>query len=101
VITIAAPDLDWNDDPLDPRIQKILSQRIKRIYDIAEREGTKVLILGAFGCGAFHNPPKLVATLMTNLLKGYSFEIADFAIRGHDDDSKHPNNYEIFKSIVH
>ena len=36
-------------------------QRLERVFRVAAANGAEVLILGAFGCGAFCNPPAVVA----------------------------------------
>lgn len=96
VITTAAPELGGvMPDP--DRLESLLAQRIKRILDIAEAEGEEVLILGAFGCGAFRNPPELVARLFKEALANYSFKIVEFAIKGHGNGIN--QNYLIFKDV--
>lgn len=40
-----------------PKSEKLLRQRIHRILAIASAYGYETLILGAWGCGAFHNDP--------------------------------------------
>lgn len=37
-------------------LEKLLTARIKRIFEVAASNENEVLILGAFGCGAFKNP---------------------------------------------
>ena len=51
-------------------------------YNIALLKGVEVMILGAYGCGAFQNPPKVVAKAMRNVVKEYikEFKIIEFAI---------------------
>ena len=39
----------------------LLKTHIRRIFKVAALEGNEVLILGAFGCGTFRNPPDVVA----------------------------------------
>ena len=38
-------------------LEKLLTERIRRIFEVAVSNKNEVLILGAFGCGAFKNPP--------------------------------------------
>lgn len=83
VITSAAPEISRANSVSESELRKILTQRIKRILDLASSEGDEVLILGAYGCGAFGNPPEVVASVTKDLLSHYSFDIVDFAIRGH------------------
>lgn len=42
--------------------------RIERIFRIAAANQAEVLILGAFGCGAFCNPPEIVAKAFQTVL---------------------------------
>ena len=43
--------------------QKLMDDRIHQIFNVALTTGADVLILGAFGCGAFRNSPEVVAEL--------------------------------------
>jgi len=58
------------------------------------------LILGAFGCGAFNNPPKLVAEIFRKLLidERYAmyFEKVVFAIKKTGDVCP---NYDAFREV--
>jgi uncharacterized protein (TIGR02452 family) len=78
IITCAAPELRYGPMPND--YETIITRRIKRILDVAAMERTEVLILGAWGCGAFKNPTEIVARVFFSLLKNYNFEIVEFAI---------------------
>ena len=55
VITCAAPELQDEDEiPVDYEEQ--LTSRVRKILDVAAKERNEVLVLGAWGCGAFENP---------------------------------------------
>ena len=84
VITCAAPNLrNIPSNIMNPNagsskaeisyegLRLLLSTRIKRIFDVAIMSEAEVLILGAFGCGAFRNPPKLVAKVFAEYTREY------------------------------
>ena len=54
--------------------------RIRRILDVAVKEGNEVIILGAWGCGAYRNPIAIVSKLFVECLKDYNFPIVVFAL---------------------
>ena len=83
VITCAAPELMKMRRVPDDYEQQITS-RIKKILDVAEKEQTEVLILGAWGCGAFKNPIAVVSKVFQTLLKDYHFEVVEFALSQYD-----------------
>ena len=60
----------------------IHEKRLRRILDVAALAGEEVVILGAFGCGAFENDPQAVATAAKNVIADYlhTFETIEFAI---------------------
>ena len=91
VIVSAAPELDWGYD--DIAYEKIMESRIKRILDVASKENVQVLILGAFGCGAFQNPPEVVSSIFARLIRKYDFEIVEFAVFCRDDTK----NFDVFQ----
>ena len=91
VIVAAAPQLGWSYD--ENKYRNFMTSRIKRILDIAAKEKVEVLILGAFGCGAFRNPPEIVAEIFASLIKNYSFETVEFAVFCRNDTK----NYDVFK----
>ena len=66
----------------DEELYKIHLQRAKHILHIAKLNDVEILILGAFGCGAFRNNPKVVARAFKDALNEYkkSFFIVEFAI---------------------
>lgn len=69
--------------------------RIRRVLDIALTSNAEVLILGAFGCGAFQNPPNIVAEAMAGVIKDYlhCFRAIEFAVYCPPNDS---TNYDVF-----
>ena len=112
VITSAAPNLRQNpsnsmnggDGYKRAEITKenllaLLEKRIHRILAIAEKKGNEVVILGAFGCGAFSNPPEIVAKAMKNEVEKFrkSFEIIEFAVYCPPYDD---TNYRVFKRVL-
>ena len=79
VITCAAPQLFGSVSRPD-NYEEMIRSRIKKILDVAAKEGNEVVILGAWGCGAFKNPVEVVARIFVELLKNYNFEIVEFAL---------------------
>lgn len=109
VITCAAPNLKKvpsnrmnpaeGDKPvkmLDEDLQALHEKRLSRILDVAVSNGDEVIILGAFGCGAFKNDPKVVVRAMKNVVEKYKhcFKVIEFAVYCSPRDEE---NYHIFK----
>ncbi|MBO4319369.1 MAG: TIGR02452 family protein [Treponema sp.] len=92
VIVSAAPQL-YNEYDKE-QYRSLMTKRIKRILDVASKEKVQVLVLGAFGCGAFHNPPKIVADIFATLIKDYDFETVEFAVFCRGDQT----NYNVFNA---
>lgn len=61
---------------------ELLKKRISRIFEVAIKNEVDVLILGAFGCGAFCNPPHIVAKAFKYCIEKYNgyFKNIEFAI---------------------
>ena len=74
-------------------------KRMRKVLEIAWRKGNEVLVLGAFGCGAFRNPPMVVAQAMKTVVQEYrkNFEIIEFAVYCSPRDDA---NYRVFQSIL-
>lgn len=89
VITSAAPELMKMHHTPD-NYEEIISSRVKKILDVAAKEKVEVLILGAWGCGAFKNDSKVVANAFLTLLENYNFEIVEFALASNGDISGSP-----------
>ena len=69
VITCAAPFFSGSGYILpNGDLQHLFKRRIRNIFEVAIENQVEVLILGAFGCGAFHNPPDVVADAFREIL---------------------------------
>lgn len=85
VITCAAPYMNNHVTKTDEELLTIYKSRIKNILEVAMSKNVDCLILGAFGCGAFHNDPNLMAKAFADVLihEQYAtyFEKVVFAIK--------------------
>lgn len=63
-------------------LEKLLTERIRRIFEVAVANKNEVLILGAFGCGAFKNPPEIVARVFNKVMQDYLcyFDTIEYAV---------------------
>ncbi len=69
VITCAAPFFNGLGYILpNGDLQHLFERRIRNIFEVAIENQVEVIVLGAFGCGAFHNPPDVVADAFRNVL---------------------------------
>lgn len=84
IITCAAPNLrEKPSNAMNPHagskaakiteseLEILLTGRIRRVFQLAAENENEVLILGAFGCGAFKNPPELVARVFRSVMGEY------------------------------
>ena len=96
VITCAAPDFRYNTYDEEEFIPA-MKRRIRRILQVAADHEVDNLLLGAFGCGAFKNPPEIVAAIFDEEIKPYmhSFRRIEFAIKGFRTDP----NYMAFSKV--
>lgn len=109
VITCAAPNLRDNPSNTynksdgtkkvkisDKDLLELHEKRLRRILDVAVANADEVVILGAFGCGAFQNKPEIVARAAANVINDYlyMFKNIEFAVYCSPKDSR---NYDAFK----
>lgn len=94
VITCAAPNLHPQpNNYMNPgygnpvrltreQLRALHLQRARKILSVAAIHKTEVLILGAFGCGAFCNPPEVVAGAFREVLPDFvhAFRTVEFAV---------------------
>lgn len=98
VMTCAAPMISRGLEGLtEQQYRDLVFNRITRMLKVAAYLEYKVLILGAFGCGAFGNDAKIVSDLFYKALKKFDydgmrvedfFDRIDFAVMDHS-----PNQY--------
>ena len=74
-------------------------KRAVHMLTCAAHHGVDILILGAFGCGAFKNNPEVVAKAYKDALAMFPgiFEKIEFAVYCPPGDDR---NYKIFKRIL-
>ena len=70
----------------------IMEQKIHGLCRAAQNLKYNVLLLGAFGCGAFRNDPHVVSKLFKQILPQYNFQKVYFAIIGDND------NFRVFQT---
>lgn len=112
VITCAAPNLrerpsnrfnqnngDRAAEISDKELLEIHKKRLTRILDVAALNGAEVVILGAFGCGAFQNKPEVVAKAAKETIVDYlhAFKTVEFAVYCSPDDD---TNFKVFKRMM-
>ena len=94
VITCAAPNFGAANQYQNINREEnyeILKNRINFIKKIAEENNTDTLILGAFGCGVFKQPPEDVSNLIYKIFENSSIPKIIIAVPGKD------HNMEIFR----
>lgn len=91
VITCAAPNYSFGTFDIDDHVN-IMTRRFTKVLKSTIENGQRNLILGAWGCGVFQNPPDINAQIFSDVLNNYSeyFDEIIFAI----PDNR---NFQIFK----
>ena len=80
-------------------LQALHEKRMHRVLEIANAKENEVVILGALGCGAFRNPPTVVAQAMKTVVQEYrkNFETIEFAVYCSPRDDE---NYRVFQQVL-
>jgi len=101
IITIAAPNLTSRRFPgftiSDEELFGIHVKRAIHMLSVAASKGADILVLGAFGCGAFHNNPEIVSKAYKVALDQFKgvFDKVEFAIYCREHET---NNYITFRN---
>lgn len=82
VVTCAAPHVFREIEVSEEDLYSMHVSRAKNILRVAAYNGVDIFVGGAFGCGAFHNDPKVVARAWHEAMKEYGgkFDLIDFVI---------------------
>eukprot|EP00392_Amoebophrya_sp_AT5.2_P001499 g1501.t1 len=95
VLTVAAQDVG-REPPFDAQL---LREKARTILHMAATNGHNAVVLGAFGCGYFRNPAKVVAATFNELLRAgefaEAFDVVVFAV----PDRCGQNNFDEFASV--
>nr|MCR5475253.1 TIGR02452 family protein [Lachnospiraceae bacterium] len=107
---IAAPDLRDKSNVHVPLVNggtymnnaELFGYHVKRAIHMltcAAAKGADILVLGAFGCGAFQNDPEVVARAYKTVLQEFPkvFKQIEFAVYCPPGGSR---NYEVFKRVL-
>ena len=109
VITMAAPDLRYKSNMHAALVgngtymnnAELFGYHVKRalhMLTVAAHKEVDILVLGAFGCGAFKNDPEIVARAYRTALSEFQkvFKKIEFAVYCPPVDT---TNYNVFKNI--
>lgn len=85
-----------------PDLIEGVKNKMRTILRIAYMNRQETLVLGAFGCGAFHNPPRHVAELFKEVLAEPEFDGVFrniFFVIKEDHNSRGEGNFKPFASV--
>lgn len=89
------------DGHMPDEAKSITRNKIRAILRVGLIKGHDSLVLGAFGCGAFHNPPEEMAQLFKEILKEPEFidryRLILFAILSDHNDKS--GNFQAFERV--
>ena len=90
------------DGRLSDRAVAITKNKIRTIYRIGILHGHDSLVLGAWGCGAFGNPPEQMAQLFIDVLNEDEFRgrYKDIRVAIIEDHNSKGRNYQTFKNVI-
>ena len=111
VLTMAAPNLRLRpNNSMNPgqsraanlterELFDVHALRARHLLSIASHHGVEILVLGAFGCGAFENDPEVVARAYRDILPEFDgkFREISFAVYCTPRDRK---NFDVFPKML-
>lgn len=97
--TVTAPDGEVRYTAAE---EEYMTHKVRTILRIAYENGQTTLVLGALGCGAFHNPPKHVAEIFKKVINEPEFAgIFDYIYFAVINDHNANGNFETFYNVFH
>ena len=112
VLTCAAPKLrERPNNKFDPGDEKPIKvsdaelfdihvKRGEHILTIAAHHGIDILLLGAFGCGAFRNNPLVVADAYKKILSDFNGAFKEIVFAVYCPTNQNDNNYLAFERVI-
>jgi uncharacterized protein (TIGR02452 family) len=98
IVSAPAPNVRPMENVDEDRLKDVLETRAFKILSVAAHHKHRVLILGAWGCGAFGNDPDMIANVFMDALAWVpAFERVCFAV--YDTRDGQPL-FEAFKKVV-
>jgi uncharacterized protein (TIGR02452 family) len=80
--------------------RQLMKNKILSIFIMADIHHHDSLVLGAFGCGCFHNDPKQVAELFNEVMNENKKIIAKFSNIVFAVLSMRTNNFQVFNENI-
>lgn len=83
----------------DKELLELHKKRARHMFTVAAANGADILVLGAFGCGAFRNKPEIVARAYKEIIPEFQGQFAgiEFAVYCPPQDSR---NYDVFRRVL-
>jgi len=100
---IAIPAIRFPNLPMSFENINLMKDKIRMIFNVAHYQNHDSLVLSAFGCGAYGNPPRVIATLFKEVIEEYnqSFNIIAFAIiKDKSWTAAQDQNFKIFERVL-
>eukprot|EP01080_Neovahlkampfia_damariscottae_P001408 gene1408-12028_t len=95
ILTVSAvqyPKVNKKTHEMDKNDENLNKEKMRIIFKMAMDNDIECVVLSAFGCGAFENPPDIIANLFKEVLKEFKnqFKFVVFAIyEDHNSSRKH------------
>jgi len=93
VDVIAIPAIRHPVIPYSVSDRNLMMLKIRAMFLLAKKYNRTCLILGAFGCGVFKNPPEEVAKMFNIVMKEFPIFYCVFAVLGE-------KNFSVFKNLI-
>ena len=102
IITSTAPALFDNEKYDSNTLFKIHKSRIRNIFQSAMDNDADSIVLGAFGCGAFRNPPEIVAQAFYDVIisENYNYCFKEIVFPVFVCNKRDEKNFRIFSEML-